>query len=161
MSLIGIISTKKDYEIIKKEIKKYSNKTINIIHINYKSIENLSNIKFDVIIIDKSINQFNMEVMEKILSNIKYLIINSDIDIRSGIFNKMETNIIDYGLNQKATVTASSINEENIIICLQRNIKNINNKIIETDENKINIESYKNKRIYNYLIIYILNNLYK
>jgi len=161
MSLIGIISTKKDYEFIKKEIKKYSNKTINIIHINYKSIENLSNIKFDVIIIDKSINQFNMEVMEKILSNIKYLIINSDIDIRSGIFNKMETNIIDYGLNQKATVTASSINEENIIICLQRNIKNINNKIIETDENKINIESYKNKRIYNYLIIYILNNLYK
>jgi len=150
MSLIGIISTKKDYENIKKEIKKYSNKTINIIHINYKSIENLSNIKFDVIIIDKSINQFNMEVMEKILSNIKYLIINSDIDIRSGIFNKMETNIIDYGLNQKATVTASSINEENIIICLQRNIKNINNKIIETDENKINIESYKNKRIYNY-----------
>jgi len=161
MSLIGIISSKKDNEFIKKEIKKYSNKTINIIHINYKSIENLSNIKFDVIIIDKSINQFNMEVMEKILSNIKYLIINSDIDIRSGIFNKMETNIIDYGLNQKATVTASSINEENIIICLQRNIKNINNKIIETDENKINIESYKNKRIYNYLIIYILNNLYK
>ena len=73
------------------------------------------------------------------------MIINSDIEINNEILKDVETNIIDYGLNQKSTVTASSISNENIIICLQRNIKNINGKIIETNETKINIENYKDK----------------
>jgi len=161
MYFIGIFSTKKEYEFIKKEIEKSSNKNINIIHINNKSIENLCNIKFDAVILDKKTDTIEIDIIQKILKDIKYLIINSDIKIKNGILSNIETNIIDYGLNQKSTVTASSISEENIIICLQRNIKNTNEKIIETNETKISIENYKNKRIYNILIVYILQILYK
>jgi len=160
MSFVGIISTKKEYDFIKKEIGKISDKNINLIHINKKSIENLNNVKFDIIVIDKSIDNLDISVIQKILCNIKFLMINSDISMNFELLNEIETNIIDYGLKQKATVTASSISDENIIICLQRNIRNINEKIIEINETKINIENYSNKRIYNFLIIYILKILY-
>jgi len=147
MYFIGIFSTKKEYEFIKKEIEKSSNKNINIIHINNKSIENLCNIKFDAVILDKKTDTIEIDIIQKILKDIKYLIINSDIKIKNGILSNIETNIIDYGLNQKSTVTASSISEENIIICLQRNIKNTNEKIIETNEKKEEkVQNIKSKK---------------
>ena len=156
MPFIGIFSNKKDFEFIKKESEKNKNKNITILHINNNSIDNLLNIKFDVVIINQIVN--NIEDINKILANIKFLVINSDINNN---LENIETNIIDYGLNQKATITASSINEENIIVCVQRNINNINNKLIEINEEKISMEKYKNKGIYNKLILYILKIIFE
>jgi len=161
MSFVGVICIKKEFDFIQKEVKKINNKNINLIHINSKSIKNIKNVKFDVIVIDKKIDEMNNNDMENVLSDIKYLIINSDIEIKSEILKKIKTNIINYGLNQKATVTASSINDENIIICLQRSIKNISRNIIEPNEIKVRIEQYKNKRIYNILIVNVLKILYE
>ena len=42
--------------------------------------------------------------------------------------------IISYGFNNKATFTISSVSENNIIICLQRTIKNIFDEKIEPQE---------------------------
>ena len=42
--------------------------------------------------------------------------------------------IISYGFNNKATFTISSVSENNIIICLQRTIRNIFDEKIEPQE---------------------------
>ena len=52
--------------------------------------------------------------------------------------------IITYGLNQKSTVTISSINEENALIALQRSFINIEGEEIEMGEKILKIdENYK------------------
>ena len=56
----------------------------NIIFINDKNISNVKNIKFETIIIDAKIkNKFELR---KILSNAKYIILNSDIELDINIF---------------------------------------------------------------------------
>ena len=59
-------------------------------------------------------------------------------------------------MNQKATVTVSSITETDILVYLQRNIKNMKNKIIEVGEKRIKIKEGNKLKIYEMLIIYII-----
>ena len=77
--------------------------------------------------------------LEKIYSNAKYLILNTDINKEEFEPNK-HIQIITYGLNHKSTVTISSISDTDILIYLQRNIKNISNSIIEVEEKRIKIK---------------------
>ena len=76
-------------------------------------------------------NTFN-----KIISNSKYLILNADIELKLEVEENIELNIITFGFNTKATITASSV-EEDILICIQRNVRNIKNNLIEQQEIKI------------------------
>ena len=72
------------------------------------------------------------------------------------ILNQDKTNIITYGLNQKADVTVSSITDANILIYLQKNILNRKNQIIEIGEKRIKISENERVRVYEILIIYII-----
>ena len=45
-------------------------------------------------------------------------------------------NVITFGFNPKSTITASSV-EEDILLCIQRKIKDIEDKVIEQQEIKI------------------------
>ena len=64
----------------------------------------------------------------------------------------LDLKVITYGFNSKSTVTASSITEEEMLICVQRNIINIKGKKIEPQE--INIE--KDIMLDNYDNMYIM-----
>lgn len=163
MSFIGIIAANKEFECIKNLIYKVERNNINIIKITEKNIENIKNIKFDTILICKEISNFkiNEEVLKQIIRCAKYLVINTDISIENSFFCDISIKIITYGLNQKATITVSSIGEENIMICLQRNILNLKNNIIEPYEVNIKIEKINNKKIYNYLASYTILTLYE
>ena len=99
-----------------------------------------------------------IEFVRKIIKNAKYLVINTDLSIENEVLEDIEIKIITYGLNQKSTITASSIKEESIIICIQREIRNIQNKIIEPNEIKINVKNSKN--INEILAIYSIIMLY-
>ena len=66
--------------------------------------------------------------------NHPFIIINADIDFKNEEFDNKERYVISYGLNSKATVTASSIGDKQIVICIQRAIKDINNNEIEPQE---------------------------
>lgn len=161
MSFIGIIASEKQVNEIKKIISKQDKeKELQIIAINNKSIENIVNIKFQTIIIMDTIEKMydNIENIRKIISKAEYLVINSDIEIKKEILEDIEAKTITYGLKQKSTITASSIKEESIIICVQREIKNIQNKTIEPNEIKINVENSKN--INEILAIYSIITLY-
>ena len=133
MAFIGIITSNKNEEILKKSvlnILKNSQTKHNIIVINEENIDNMKNIKFNSIIMNKenNIKENKKIILKQILKNTKYLIINSDVYTRLDMITNINIAVITYGYNLKATVTASSINEEKILLCIQRNIK-IDNKI--------------------------------
>ena len=161
MSLIGIVANKNDIQAIKKKISVYN---CDIIEINKQSINNLKNIQFDEIIFLKDIilQDSEYKFMKNIISKAQYLIIN--VDIGMDIFNKIKIEkpikLITFGFNSKATITISSIKEEKIIVCLQRDIQRFDNKIIETQEKEIKINKGKVKKIYNELVVFIIKELH-
>lgn len=141
MPFIGIISDENTENCIHKELlKNLKLKESSVLFIKEKSIENIKNIKFETIILNRKFK--NMELLNKILQNVKYLIINSDIESNFNLLENIRATVITYGFNTKATITASSVNEEEIMICIQRNIKNKNGQILEPQE--IKVEIYEN-----------------
>ena len=141
MVFIGIICDNKDEKYLKKTLEsnfKSNKKQNSVIIINEKSIENIQNVQFETVLIssnnEKVLSQ--KEAIKKILNNVKYLIINADIKTNFEILNNMNLNVITYGFNSKSTVTASSV-EEDILVCIQRKISNINNNVVDEQEVKI------------------------
>lgn len=141
MRFIGIISDK-DYNKIESELyKKLNEKEYNIININNETIQNIKNVKFDVILIinGDTLLPENNKILKKIINNSKYLVINTDIENDLTILEETKINVISYGFNSKNTITASSINEESILVGIQRNIKTIKGKLIEQQDKKVDI----------------------
>lgn len=140
MPFIGIIAEERKLNIIKKQIVERLKIDENlIILIKEKNIENIKNIKFDTIILDRKFN--NEKILKMVLENVKYLIINCDVVKSFNVLNDIEINVITYGFNSKATITASSVGEEEILVCLQRNIINAKNQKVEPQEVKIEIQN--------------------
>jgi len=163
MPFIGVIAKECDSNFIKNEIIKNSiNTKFEIFNINQKNIENIKNITFESIIINEDIRDWlkYSKYLEDILKKSKYIIVNSDIVKDINIFREDKINIIRYGLNRKATITISSIREEDMLICIQESFKNIIGKKIE--EQEINIKIIKNnlKKICNTLSIFTVLSIY-
>lgn len=161
MSFIGIISNKKSFDNIKKKLTEIEG-NLSIIHINLKSIENIKNIKFEVIIVDDKISKFckYKECLKKICMDSKYLIINTDINKEYDISKNDENIIITYGLNREATITMSSISDIDILIYRQKTFKNKYAKQEEIEERRIKIQEKNKFKIYEILIIYALFSIY-
>ena len=134
MPFIGIVS--KNENEVKEYIKSKDNLKIDsIFFINDKSINNIKNIKFDtILILDDKYNIENESILQKLILNSKYIIIQSEIQDKLNSIDNEELNLITFGFNHKSTVTASSTELENIMICIQRNIKNANGSMIEPQE---------------------------
>lgn len=161
MTFIGIISDYKSFEKIEEHFldKKLD---ISLIHINKNSIPNMKNIKFETILIDSNLKEFDREkrIIEQISSNAKYLIINTDMNAKSDLDAHIKEKMITYGLNQKSVVTVSSITDTGILICLQKNIINIKNNICEVGEQLIKLKEKTKLKLYEILIIFIISTLY-
>ncbi len=159
MTFIGMISEHKSFENIKEILKKNARNDINIINVNKKNISNMKNIRFEIIIVDSSLNEFEEEsiIIEKLCMNARYIAINTDINKKfPDIIKQSKAHVITYGLNQKATVTISSITENNVLIYLQRNLKDEKGDIIEIGEKMVAINEQDKLKIYEILIIYII-----
>lgn len=136
MPFIGIIADEKNEYFIKRSIiSKLNIDEISVIIIREKNIDNIKNIRFETVIIDRKFK--NLEVLKKILETTKYIVINTDIIKNLYILENLESIVITYGFNSKATITASSVTDENSMICLQRTIDNIYGQKIEMQEIKI------------------------
>lgn len=163
MSFIGIVCDNKNENYIKQILnKKLQNKRI--IFFTEESIENLKNIKFEIIIIMNNNKKiFSKEdILKIIISKAKYLLINADEDIS---FVSLENiKLITYGFNSKSTITASSVNEEGVLLCVQRTIQDFEKKEIEPQEiyiEKINIKLSTNilLGIASILLLYGIENI--
>ena len=155
MTFLGIISEDKSFERIKEKLKKQSDMQLEIIHINKKSISNIKNIKFEILVIDSDLKDFEREkqIITKLCEKAKAILINTDINQKTN-FN--EEKYITYGLNQKATVTISSITDTDLLVCLQENIKDMKENIIEIEERHFAINENCKLKIYEIMIIYII-----
>lgn len=163
MPFIGIVAKENDSNFIKKEILK--NQRLNkfeIININSKSIENIKNIKFDVLVINEPIEDIlkSSKYLENIINKVNYIIVNSDIKNNLLFLKNLKANIITYGFNAKATITVSSIKEENTMLCIQRNIETVDGKVIEEQETNIKINKNNLKKLYNVIIIFTIFRIY-
>ena len=159
MPFVGIIAKKRDVEAIKKEIK---GNNVEIIEITKESIRNIKNIKFEEIIFMENINfeEEEYKYMNEIISKAQYLILNGDIEI--DILNKIDIQkpikFITFGFNSKSTITISSVTDEKLIVCLQRDIEKTNKEILECQEKQI--KNTNNKKIYNNLAVFIIKELH-
>lgn len=144
MSFLGIIANQKHEEYMKKIISKYIPIDY-IIFINDKNINNMKNIKFNVIVMDKNIKK--NEILKNILKHSRYVVLNSDMKIDEGLLENLNLEVITYGFNSKATFTISSVEENKIIICLQRIIKNIYGNQYEPQEFEIIQEENREKSL--------------
>ena len=164
MSFIGIFTDNKNYTILKTEIlKRINEKNMNIMKINKKNLESMKNIRFDAIVMNDSLKNLDgkMQYLEKIINNTQYLIINSDVDFKYNEIIKEKINIITYGLNQKATITVSSIEENYTLVAIQREIQDIYNNIIEVKEEVLEFKKDNKLKLENQLIIYIIVLIFK
>lgn len=160
MSFIGIVAGKKCFENIRKKItEKVKDETINFIQINIRSVENIKNIKFEIIIAEDNLDKFknNQETLKKIFESTQYLIINTDRNTEE--IEKMP-NTITYGLNQKADITVSSISDMDILVYWQRSIQNREGHKIEIEERRIKKKEKEALKTYEILIIYALSKIY-
>lgn len=137
MFFVGVVTNQKNELYMKNKLCKIM-PVENIIFITEKNITNIKNIQFETIVIDAKIN--NKTEIRKIVSNSKYVILNSDIDANVEMMNDLKLTVFTYGFNNKSTFTVSSIQEKNMIICLQRIILNKRKRIIEPQEYEIEIE---------------------
>ena len=155
MFFVGVITNQKNEEYVKKELSAIL-PTENIIFINDRNITNIKNIKFEVVIIDNKIN--NKIELRKIIADTKIILLNADIQMSCEILNNLNLTIITYGFNSKSTFTVSSIEENHIIICLQRNI--YNNKRIEIEPQEFRLEIEENIEKYISIAIFIIKKIY-
>ncbi len=151
MPFIEIITDTKSQMQLNKSIKKEQVNNCEILYIKEKNIDNIKNIKLETLVINKKIE--DMEKISKIIENTKNVIINLD-------FNKIEkqNKFISYGYNSKSDITISSIDEDEALIYIQKEITSIFGRKIEPQEVKVKLKSDIN--IYNIMIIIALNVLY-
>ena len=135
MYLIGIVSNKKDlkFEKVMKDI----NNEIVIERINTNNIENKCQKKFDIIILEKDFKD-----IEKIINKTSYIIMNENTNYSFKTENI--TNIITFGFKNKSTATISSIEDNKILMSLQRGFKNIYDQDILPQELKIQTQEKLN-----------------
>lgn len=160
MFIIGIIASERQANQIRKEIKE--DLEIELISINHKSIENIKNVKFEIIIIQDSLEKLKekQEHVKQILKRPQYLLLNTDLTINEDIFKDINSKILTYGLKQKSTVTVSSLEEKQVIISIQRTFKNIKGKMISQQEIPISLGKNSTSELYNSLIKTAIINLF-
>nr|MBP3680317.1 hypothetical protein [Clostridia bacterium] len=127
----------------------------NVIFINEKNIDNIKNVHFDTVIINKEFEKY--DELNKLLNNAKNVVINMDIKIECQQLNIVNSNLITYGFNSKSSITISSVTDDDVLICVQRNIYN-NYGEIELQE--IKLENNEKYSIYDLITILILFLIY-
>lgn len=149
MLLVGIITDQKSENDIKKLLDN-NNFLVenNVIFIKEKNIDNIKNVHFDTVVINKEFEK--MDELNKLLVNAKNIIINIDTNIDNKDLNIVNSNLITYGFNSKSSITISSVTDDDVLIYLQRNIYN-NYGEIEVQE--IKIENNPNYSIYDLIIV--------
>lgn len=144
MIYIGFISKNKNIELVKE----LTNEEVQAINIKKK--EDIEGKKIDILVLEDFC--LEEEIINEIIKDINYLIIQDNIN-ELNIQLEKEINIITFGFNHKSTVTVSSVAEDDIVICIQRTIKSINDNEIEPKEiiiknsNQYNINKYIIKKI--------------
>lgn len=121
MYLVGIIENKNNTIEISKILQEMQiYKKCTIMKIKQDNLDNLKNVKFDVVIINQELDVEKYKVnLDNILKNTKILILNIDYKENLKVVENLKIQVITYGFNKKATVTITSCDEDNIMLEFQ------------------------------------------
>ena len=156
MIFIGIVTDSKSEDDIEQLLLKNNVlKENNVIFIKEKNIDNIKNVHFDTVVVNRKFKK--MDELNKILDNAKNVIINMDVNGDNDEISVVDSNIITYGFNSKSSITISSVTDDDVLICVQRNIYN-NEGVIEVQE--IKIENNVNYTIYDLIVVLVLFLIY-
>ena len=95
--------------------------------------------KYDIIVMNDFAVAFSNR-LSKVDIKTKITILNADSGLASFVLKSIKNpkihwgKIITYGLNAKSCITASSIKEDSILICIQRAISTINGDLLREQE---------------------------
>ena len=156
MVFIGIVTNSKSEETILDLLN--CNKILkdnNVIFIKDTNIDNIKNVHFDTIVINSKFTK--MDELINLLDNAKNVIINMDEEIDFEDANIKNLNLITYGFNSKSSVTISSVTDDEVLICIQRNLC-CNSRIVEVQEVKIDNNNYYD--VYDLIIVLVLFFMY-
>lgn len=142
MSLIGILTKKNQESYLKQSLRGIIQEE-QIFFLKESSMQNLTNIKFQTILIGKEISK-NKEEIKQIAKKADYLIFNTDIIENLNLLDDLKVQLITYGFNSKATITTSSMEENKAMVCLQRVVENVQGKKIEPQERKMHLPEENN-----------------
>ena len=162
MIFVGVVSDNKKFEILRKIIYKNKNKSeVSLININYKSIDNLKKIKFEIRVLLDLPNQLedNIDSLEEVCKDSNFLIVNSDIEFKKDALKNVQTNIITFGMNHLSSVTFSSVTDESLMISVQRNYPSINGDLIDVGEYSLSIQKIERNYLHELLACYIIMSL--
>ncbi|MBR2587714.1 MAG: hypothetical protein IKD77_00725 [Bacilli bacterium] len=156
MVFVGIVTDSKSENNIEKLLSTSSffNEN-NVIFIKEKNINNIKNVHFDTVIVNKEFSK--MEELNKVLASAKNISINADISLSKEELNITNSNLITYGFNSKSSITISSVTDDDVLVCIQRNIYS-NYGEIEVQE--IKLENNINYSIYDLIIVLVLFFMY-
>ena len=156
MVFIGIVTdSKSENDIEQLLLKNNALKENNVIFIKEKNIDNIKNVHFDTVVINREFKK--MDELNKILVNAKNVIINMDTYGDNEEINIVNSNIITYGFNSQSSITISSVTDDDVLICVQRNIYN-NYGEIEVQE--IKLENNENYNIYDLIVVLVMFLMY-
>ena len=145
MSLIGILTQNQNKAYLKEELKK--RKLEDVFFLTESTAQNMRNVKFDTFLLGKKITEKQemiREMIREIAKRTDYFILNSDVKENLPLLENLDLKIITYGYNQKASITTSSVEDERVIVCLQRGIKNIYQEEIEPQEMEFKTDKNEN-----------------
>ena len=149
MIFIGIVTDIKSENYIKKiqnnnsVLKKY-----HIIFIRENSIDNIKNIKFETIIVNREFE--NKDSLNKLIAKSEYVIVNEDIGTIIDLLKDIKSNIITYGFNSKSTITMSSVTDDSIQVSVQRNIIS---KKSEVEQQEISLNKEAKSDVYDIMLL--------
>ena len=146
MPFIEIITDSKSQTQLNKVITKKMVNDCDILFIKDKNMENTKNIKLETLVLNRSVE--NDELMSKIMN----------LDLNENLQYEDSCNVISYGYSSKSDITVSSVEEDELLICVQHTIKSMFDKIIEPQEIKVNVKADMN--VYNIMIVIALSSLY-
>ncbi|HJJ06357.1 MAG TPA: hypothetical protein OIM42_04615 [Clostridiaceae bacterium] len=149
MIFIGIVTDIKSENYIKKiqnnnsVLKKY-----HIIFIRENSIDNIKNIKFETIIVNREFE--DKDSLNKLIAKSEYVIVNEDIGTIIDLLKDIKSNIITYGFNSKSTITMSSVTDDSIQVSVQRNIIS---KKSEVEQQEISLNKEAKSDVYDIMLL--------
>ena len=149
MIFIGIVTDIKSENYIKKiqnnnsVLKKY-----HIIFIRENSIDNIKNIKFETIIVNREVE--DKDSLNKLIAKSEYVIVNEDIGTIIDLLKDIKSNIITYGFNSKSTITMSSVTDDSIQVSVQRNIIS---KKSEVEQQEISLNKEAKSDVYDIMLL--------
>ena len=149
MIFIGIVTDIKSENYIKKiqnnnsVLKKY-----HIIFIRENSIDNIKNIKFETIIVNREFE--DKDSLNKLIAKSEYVMVNEDIGTIIDLLKDIKSNIITYGFNSKSTITMSSVTDDSIQVSVQRNIIS---KKSEVEQQEISLNKEAKSDVYDIMLL--------